>query len=76
VPGGERAQIKISAFGQTTLAPAAHLLAQAGHFYSAWFSLGNGSNPSEVALSLSDPGEIRRNASISPCFTITELFWR
>jgi hypothetical protein len=45
VPEGERAQIKIPGLGQTILARAAHLLAQTGYFYSAWFSLGNGSSP-------------------------------
>jgi hypothetical protein len=36
-----RAQIKIPGFSQTMLPHAAHLLAETGYFYSAWFSLGN-----------------------------------
>jgi hypothetical protein len=40
-----RAQMKIPGLGQTMLARAAHLFAQTGYFYSAWFSLGNDSRP-------------------------------
>jgi hypothetical protein len=44
VPEGERAQIKMPGLGQTMLARAARFLAQTGYFYSAWFSLGDGSS--------------------------------
>jgi hypothetical protein len=44
-PALHQAQIKIPGVGQTMLPRAARLLAQTGYFYSAWFSLGNGSSP-------------------------------
>ena len=38
VPAGERAQIKISAFGHSQCRPEPHLSFKSGYFYSAWFS--------------------------------------
>jgi hypothetical protein len=37
-PARDRAQIKIAPLGRALRARAAHLLAQSGYFYSAWFS--------------------------------------
>ena len=58
----ERAQIKTPGLGQTILAPTAHLLAQTGYFYSAWFSLGNDSRPTNTGISLNF-ARLRRNHS-------------
>jgi hypothetical protein len=44
-PALHQAQIKIPDLGQTVLPRVAHLLAQTGYFFSAWFSLGNDSSP-------------------------------
>ena len=61
VPDGEPRRIKIPGLGQAMLARAAHLLAQTGYFYSAWFSLGNDSRPQNAPVA--------QNAGISTKIT-------
>ena len=54
--------IKIAPHDETLCARAAHLFVESGYFYSAWFSLGNDSRPTNTGISLNF-ARLRRNHS-------------